>query len=47
MKPTWAEVVDRDYEPWSRTPLRLDTATTSVDVAAEQVTSAMRAARRS
>lgn len=47
VKPTWAEVVDRDYEPWSRTPLRLDTATTSVDVAAEQVTSALRAARRS
>jgi predicted kinase len=47
VKPTWAEVVDRVYEPWSRTPLRLDTATTSVEVAAEQVTSALGAARRS
>jgi predicted kinase len=46
VKPTWAEVVGRDYEPWNRTPLRLDTATTSVAVAVEQLTSALRAARR-
>lgn len=46
VKPTWAEVVDRDYEPWDRTPLRLDTATTSVASAAQRVTAALRAARR-
>ena len=47
VKPTWAEVVDREYEPWNRTPLRVDTATTSVEAAAELIGSALGALRRS
>jgi predicted kinase len=28
VKPTWAEVIDREYEPWRRAPVRIDSATT-------------------
>jgi hypothetical protein len=28
VKPSWAEVVDREYDPWSRTPVRVHSATT-------------------
>ena len=47
VKPSWAEVVDREYEPWSRTPLSVDSATTSVEWAVERIQTALRAARRS
>jgi predicted kinase len=41
VKPTWAEVVGREYEPWSRSPLVIDTATTLPDEAVERIASAM------
>lgn len=28
--PTWREIVEREYQPWDRTHLVLDTASTSV-----------------
>ena len=31
--PTWAEVVEREYQPWDRKPIRIDTAKTSVEQA--------------
>ena len=34
--PTWAEVVNRDYEPWDREHLVLDTAVNSLDHLLEQ-----------
>jgi predicted kinase len=37
VKPTWAQIVDRDYEPWSRPRLEIDTALTSVPDATELV----------
>ena len=45
VKPTWTEIVDREYEPWSRTPVRIDSAVTSVAVAVQQIVYAMGAAR--
>ncbi len=45
VKPTWAEVLARDYEPWSRTPVRVDSATTTVAAAVERITAAVAAAR--
>ncbi len=44
-KPSWAEVVDREYEPWSRTPLVIDSATTSVELATQRIEVAATAAR--
>jgi predicted kinase len=41
VKPTWAEVLDRNYEPWGRDHLVIDTARTTPDDAAEQIISAM------
>lgn len=35
VKPTWAELGDRAYEPWDRPHLVLDTATTAVETAVE------------
>ena len=40
--PTWHEITDREYEPWSRDRLLIDTATMSVSEAAERLTRAMR-----
>ena len=37
VKPTWSQIRDRDYEPWSRPPLEIDTATTSVAEAVQLV----------
>lgn len=45
VKPTWAEVVDREYEPWSRTPVMVDSAITSIARAVEQITVAVKVAR--
>ena len=44
-KPTWTSVVDRSYEPWSRRPLVIDTATTTPDTAAEQIAAALEGVR--
>lgn len=33
VKPTWSAIDDRDYAPWTRPRLGIDTATTSVDEA--------------
>jgi predicted kinase len=43
--PTWQEVVDRAYEPWTGVRLRLDTATLSAEAAAAQVCEAAAALR--
>lgn len=40
-KPTWAEVIDRDYEPWDRPRLVIDTANVGPDVAADQIAALM------
>ena len=45
VKPTWAEIAAREYEPWSRTPVRVDSATTSVAAAVQRITVAVAAAR--
>lgn len=45
VKPTWAEVVEREYEPWSRTPLTVDTTATPVARAVQRIAAAVRAAR--
>jgi predicted kinase len=37
VKPTWAEVVGREYEPWIRTPVRIDTSNTSVPRAVQRI----------
>ena len=44
-KPTWTSVADRDYQPWSRQPLVIDTAGTAPGAAAEQIAAAMERAR--
>jgi predicted kinase len=45
-KPTWAEVVDREYERWSRSPLTVDTATVSVGSAVRRIAVEVEAVRR-
>jgi len=40
--PTWPDVVDREYEPWTRPPLVIDTATRSIEQAVEEVLAAIR-----
>jgi predicted kinase len=45
VKPTWDEVVGREYEPWGRTHVRIDSATTSAAEAIEQLTTLMISAR--
>ncbi len=37
VKPTWAEVVEREYEQWSRTPLVVDFAITPVAQAVQRI----------
>jgi predicted kinase len=41
--PTWDEVVNRDYEPWDREHLMLDTAVSSVDDLLQQAEAYVRA----
>jgi len=45
-QPTWDEVVKRDYEPWDRDRLVLDTATESVDRLADRAEVYIREAGR-
>lgn len=45
VKPIWAEVVGRDYEPWTRPRVVVDTATTSVAEAVRRLVEARQTAR--
>jgi predicted kinase len=45
VKPTWTEIVARDYEPWSRQRLVVDSATTAPESAAEWISSKIDASR--
>lgn len=47
VKPTWEEVVGREYEPWGRDHVRIDSATTSAAEAIERLRTLMIAARTS
>jgi predicted kinase len=40
--PTWDEVVSREYHPWTREPLVLDTATRSVEENVAQILQALK-----
>ncbi|MBJ3774130.1 AAA family ATPase [Acuticoccus sp. 2012] len=42
--PTWRDVLERTYEPWSRARLVVDSATTSAQDAASRIVAAARAA---
>ena len=44
VKPTWTAILEREYEPWHRRPLIVDSATTSPDNAAQTIASKMAAA---
>lgn len=46
VKPTWAEVVDREYELWCRTPITLDSATTPVAYAVQRIRAAVGAVQK-
>lgn len=39
LKPTWAAVLEREYEPWNRKHLVVDSARTSAESAAQLITS--------
>jgi predicted kinase len=39
--PTWAEIVSRDYEPWTRPPIRIDTAGRTVEASVTQLLAAL------
>ena len=41
VKPTWAAISEREYEPWLRGPLVIDSAITSPDSAAQKIASRM------
>jgi len=45
VKPTWAEVVGREYHPWSRPHLTIDSLDTSPAAAAERIVTRILAAR--
>jgi predicted kinase len=45
VKPTWDEIVAREYELWGRPHLVIDSAGTSVSQAAERIAGAIRTAR--
>jgi hypothetical protein len=45
IKPTWDEVLQREYESWERPHLVLDTAATPVSVMIEQIEAEMDAVR--
>ena len=44
-KPTWTEVVEREYEPWTRERLVIDSTMTSPDNAADRIATEMTSAR--
>jgi predicted kinase len=44
LKPTWTAILEREYHPWLRRPLIVDTATTSPETAAEAIASRMASA---
>jgi predicted kinase len=39
--PTWVQVLERDYRPWDRTPLRLDTSILSPEQAVAEILAAL------
>jgi hypothetical protein len=41
VKPTWTAILEREYEPWLRRPLVVDSAITSPDIAAQKIASRM------
>ena len=45
--PTWTDVVERDYRPWDREPLIIDTAQLGVSESVRVIVDAMTAATRS
>ena len=45
MKPAWTTVLNREYEPWGREHLVVDSTTTSADSAARIITSRMISAK--
>ena len=45
VKPTWDQVLRREYHPWSRRHLIIDSVGTSVQEAAEQIATEMASAR--
>jgi predicted kinase len=45
LKPTWSEIMDREYEPWSRPHLPVDSARISVEDAAKLIAARMVSAR--
>lgn len=45
VKPTWAEVRAREYQPWDRPRVLVDTASTSVAAAVRQISAAVDARR--
>ena len=47
VKPAWTAILDREYEPWLRRPLVVDSATTSPDSAAQRIASRMDSVARS
>jgi predicted kinase len=46
VKPAWTAIVDREYGPWLRRPLVVDSATTSLDRAAQRIASRMASAEQ-
>ena len=46
IKPTWEEVVGREYDAWDRQHLVVDTADTSATAAAERIATEVASARR-
>jgi predicted kinase len=44
VKPAWAAITAREYEPWLRRPLVVDSAITSLDSAAQRIASRMASA---
>jgi predicted kinase len=44
LKPTWTAIMEREYEPWLRTPLVIDSATTSPERAAQSIAARMESA---
>lgn len=45
VKPTWQEVLSREYEPWSRPHLVLDTATMALEPIVDQIVASIASAR--
>jgi predicted kinase len=45
VKPTWTAINDREYEPWVRQPLLIDSATTPPDRAVQRIASSIASAR--